>query len=218
MLQTIIFDVDGTLLDTETIYMQAWREAGALHGYNITQEALLQTRAVNMKLATEIFSRHCGKAFDYEAVRADRVRISEQIIAGLSPSRLQMPQARQVLSILKERGYQIATASSTGLQKSKEHLAHAELLELIDVVVGGDMVENGKPAPDIFLKAASLCGCEPKSCIVVGDTPADVLAANAAGMDVVLIPDHVPPNDQTRTLSRVILKQLADLPDWLSSQ
>ena len=215
MKKTIIFDVDGTLLDTERIYMDAWRQAGALFGYNITDEALLNTRAVSAATAIPIFKACCGEDFTYSLVRNERVRIAEEIIAASMPEQLLKAHTKETLDILREQGYTMAVASSTKHATTQEHLAHAGLLEYFTAVVGGDMVEKGKPEPDIFLLAASLCGSDPKACIVVGDTPADVLAGSAAGMEVYLIPDQVPANPQTTALSRRVLNHLGELLEVL---
>ena len=215
MKKTIIFDVDGTLLDTERIYIDAWRQAGALFGYTVTDEALLNTRAVSSAIATSIFKACCGEDFPYITVRDERVRIAEEIIAASTPEQIRKPHAKEILDILREQGYTMAVASSTKHARTRDHLAHAGLLEYFSAVVGGDMVEKGKPEPDIFLLAASLCGSDPKECIVVGDTPADVLAGSAAGMDVYLIPDQVPANPQTTALSRQVLNHLGELLEVL---
>ena len=69
--KAIIFDVDGTLLDTEKIYMQAWREAGAAFGYTVTEEVLMNTRAVSKAIAVKAFMDGLGEDFPYEDVRKD---------------------------------------------------------------------------------------------------------------------------------------------------
>lgn len=211
MKKTIIFDVDGTLLDSEKIYMRAWKEAGAKYGYTVTDEALLQTRAVNSQVAEAVFRRCCGQDFPLETVHAERVRIAEELIAQAPEAELLKPYARQILEYLRDEGYPLAVASTTGLEKTKSHLAHAGLLEFFPVVVCGDMVEHGKPEPDIFLKAAQLSGVSPADCIVVGDSPADVGAAWAAGIPLVLIPDQVPLNPETQRKSRYVLQDLSQL-------
>ena len=215
MKKTIIFDVDGTLLDTERIYMDAWREAGAQLGYTVTEEALLKTRAVRASVAIPILKACCGEDFPYEKVRQERIRIAEEIIAAKAPEQLWKPYLCQTLESLRAQGYVMAVASSTELAKTKNHLEHAGILEYFPVVACGDMVQKGKPEPDIFLLAASLCGSNPTECIVVGDTPADVLAGSAAGMDVYLIPDQVPANPQTTSLSRRVLNHLGELLEVL---
>ena len=73
------------------------------------------------------------------------------------------------------------------------------------------MVERGKPNPDIFLKAAELLGIAPENCLVVGDTPADIRAATAAGMGRVLIPDCVQPDETIRAMSDHILDSMHQL-------
>ena len=212
MNKTLIFDVDGTLLDSEKVYMQAWKLAGAKFGYTVTDEVLLQTRAVNSAVAEAAFRRHCGEDFPMEDIYPERVRIAEELIANAAPETLLKPYAREILQWAKDRGYTLAVASTTAQAKTLSHLAHAELLDFFQVVVCGDMVAHGKPEPDIFLKAAELAGTPIADCLVIGDSPADVKAACAAHIPVVLIPDQVPLNDYTRTASWKILETLEQLP------
>lgn len=213
MAKTIIFDVDGTLLNTERIYMRAWVEAGKDFGYQIPDIALLQTRAVNKKEAEACFKRHCGQDFPYEDIRLARVDVSEKIIENTPAAELLMPQAEELLRWLKDGGYTVAAASSTEIGKTKSHLEHAGLLGYFDVVVGGDMVTRGKPNPDIFLKAAEMAGAAIENCLVVGDSPADVFAAHGAGMKMVLIPDQVPANEKTSPLCWKIYEGLGQVMD-----
>ena len=210
--KAIIFDVDGTLLDTEKIYMQAWREAGALFGYTVTEEVLMKTRAVSRAIAVKAFMDGLGQDFPYEDVRQERMRIGEAMIYGTQPEELQKPGALQVLEQLKSRGIPMAVASSTAYKQTVEHLKHAGLLGYFQTIVGGDMIRRGKPNPDIFLKAAELLGAKPEDCMVVEDSPAGIKAAHAARMQPVLIPDVVPANEETTGLSIAVLETISQLP------
>lgn len=217
MKNTVIFDVDGTLLDTERIYMEGWRQGGALLGYPVPDAALVRTRAVSRAVALPIYQAYCGEDFPYDAVRAHRTRIAEEIIAASTPEQLWKPGVREVLEALRERGCRMAVATSTGLEFTLAHLKQAELLDYFQAVVTGEMVERGKPAPDIFLLAAQRLGSRPEDCAVVGDSPADVFAGFDAGMDVYLIPDQVPANPDTVARSRRVLEHLGQLIDAMET-
>ena len=213
MLKAVIFDVDGTLLDTERIYMKAWKEAAAELGYVMTDEILRKTRAVNTKDAARIFETEIGNGFSYQQARPIRVRIAEEIIKRESP--ILKPGVTELLDFLKQKGIRLSVASSTNLQGTKEHLAESEILDWFEVVVGGDMVVNGKPHPDIFLKAAELLHVEPQECMVVEDSPAGIRAACAAGIKAVLVPDQATITEEIIAMSDVVLNSLLEMPAYL---
>lgn len=210
MAKAVFFDVDGTLLDTERIYMQAWKDAAASMGYEMTDDLLRKTRAISAKEAARIFEEEIGNGFSYAKVRPERVRIAEQIIARESP--ILKPGAAELLDFLAERNIPMAVASSTNLAGTRAHLDASHILDRFQVVVGGDMIVNGKPHPDIFLKAAELLGVAPEDCIVVEDSPAGIRAAVSAGMTAVLVPDRAAITTQIMEMSALVLESLQELP------
>lgn len=215
MIKAVIFDVDGTLLDTERIYMKAWKEAAAEAGYVMPDSVLQKTRAVNAKDAARIFEEEIGNGFSYQAVRPIRVRIAEEIIKRESP--ILKPGVLELLAFLEEKGIRLSVASSTNQQGTREHLAESRILDRFEVVVGGDMVTNGKPHPDIFLKAAEALSVAPEECIVVEDSPAGIRAAYAAGMKAVLVPDQAAITQEIIDMADVVLNSLLEMPTYLKT-
>ena len=212
-MKAVIFDVDGTLLDTERIYMQAWKDAAAELGYEITDELLRKTRAINVKEAARIFESEIGNGFSYDKTRVVRVRIAEEIIQRESP--ILKPGVTELLAFLQEKRIRLSVASSTHLKGTKEHLSESGILAPFEVVVGGDMVTKGKPNPDIFLKAAELLHLAPEECLVVEDSPAGIRAAHAAGMKAVLVPDQAAITQEIIEMSDVVLESLLDMPAYV---
>ncbi len=213
MVKGVIFDVDGTLLNTERIYMAAWKQAGKNAGYDIPDEVLLKTRAISSKAANRIYKDAMGESFNYMDLHAERVRIAEAAIAQRDD--LLMPGVADTLNWLKAHKVPMAVASSTVLEKTVSHLEHANVLQYFDAVVGGDMIEKGKPAPDIFLKAADMLGLQPEDCVVIEDSPAGIRAAYAAKMMPILIPDCVPENPETKAMSAAVLRSMEQLVAFL---
>ena len=213
MIKTIIFDVDGTLLDTEKIYMKAWAEAAKARGFEIPQEALRKTRAVNAKVAKATFQEYCGEDFPYDLLRTERVSIAEQMIAETSVDSLLKPNVHQVLQWLKQNGILIAAASSTNYKTTVEHLKHAGLYDYFSVIVGGDMITKGKPEPDIFLKSAELLGIPPKDCFVFEDSENGIIAGSRAGMKCIGIKDMVDFGPEIKELMFMELSNLSQAID-----
>lgn len=215
MLKAVIFDVDGTLLDTERIYMQAWKDAAAEQGYVMPDELLRKTRAVDAKVAARIFEEEVGNGFSYEKTRPIRVRIAEEIIERESP--ILKSGVLELLTFLRERGIRLSVASSTNTKTTKAHLQINGIADWFEVIVGGDMITKGKPNPDIFLKAAELLGEAPENCIVVEDSPAGIRAGSAAGMKTVLVPDQAAITQEIINLSDVQLESLLEMPAYVET-
>ena len=121
----------------------------------------------------------------------------------------------ELLEYLKNKRVPMAVASSTHVDATRQHLEASRILGYFQAVVGGDMVVNGKPHPDIFLKAAQLLGIAPADCIVVEDSPAGIRAAVSAGMPAVLVPDQAAITQEIRDMSAVVLDSLNELPAYL---
>lgn len=188
-IKCVIFDNDGTLMDTEIVYTIAHKE---VTGFDLDWDFKVQLMGKTELEACKLTCDHYGLKESPESLSARRTKIvNEQW-----PHVKLMPGAESVVKELKKRGIKmaIATASSRKTFELKSQ-SHKDFVAMMDYVICGDEVEHGKPAPDLFLKALSMfkdLGIKAEEALVFEDSALGIKAANVAGMSSVFIPDsHV---------------------------
>jgi HAD superfamily hydrolase (TIGR01509 family) len=172
----VIFDCDGTLVDSEPLSAETWRRAARARGYEITDDDLAA-------VIGSAYPRTHAYFAERAALPAPEVLLPElnRVLFALIDERLEVfEDAITAVADLRARGVPIAVASSSVRERLARTLAHAGLA--FEVTIAGDEVEHGKPAPDMFLLAASRLGVPPERCVVVEDSPPGVAAGRAAGM------------------------------------
>lgn len=207
----VIFDMDGTLLDTEKLYLRFWLEAANRMGYPMKEEHALAIRATAASVAEPMLKRLVCPEFDYHGVRALRRRIMEEYvdIHGIDPK----PGMIETLRAIRERGLRIGLATATPEPRARKYLRMVGAEQYFDAVTCADMVEHGKPAPDIYLLACARTGVKPSEALAVEDAPSGIRSAHAAGMRAVLIPDRDVPGEEITALCYAVMP---DLPSVLS--
>ena len=183
MIKAAIFDVDGTLVDTNNLHVEAWREAFRHYGKEVHFD--------------EVFS-HIGKGADQlmpvflsreelQKFGADLERLRVELFTrDYLPSAEAFPKVRELFERLKADGVLIALASSAKQEEIERHQKKLRVQDLVDAVTCADDVAHSKPCPDIFQAAlARLDGVTPDQAIVIGDTPYDAQAAAKAGMKTI---------------------------------
>ncbi|MDR0562830.1 MAG: HAD family phosphatase [Spirochaetaceae bacterium] len=189
--EAAIFDMDGLMLDTEKPVIEIWRQAAQAMGWQVDLEVLYQTIGINEAATKEILMRKYGPNFPYQEIRQNLQRILKEKIEreGIA----HRPGLLVLLNRLDRLGVPLAVATSTSKQTALWKLDKAHIRERFKVMVFGDEVKQGKPAPDIFLLAAERLGKQPQNCVGFEDSPAGLQSLYRAGIPSVFIKDAVEP-------------------------
>jgi HAD superfamily hydrolase (TIGR01509 family) len=205
-LQAVILDMDGLMLDSQHLATEAWRQAVSSFGFLLSDEINLSLIGRNAHDADEILRWAFGSNFPINDVRELAARKFGQLTSdeGISVKK----GLRELLAFLELEAIPKAVATSTSRAECIRHLGKANLLSNFPFVVCGDEVGKGKPAPDIFLKAAHHLQVSPEACVVLEDSFSGIQAASAAGMIPIMVPDLKEPDAEIRQLTRAVVRDL----------
>lgn len=214
-IKAVLFDMDGLMFDTERLSDIIWHEIGKRFGYTLTAEHMALLRGRNREGGKQAFLAHFGAAMPYDALWQAVMDEFEHRMAVSVPFR---PYLTELLDFLKAEKIPMAVASSTHRALVENHLRVAGLCDYFKAIVCGDMVENGKPAPDIYLLAAKTLGVSPADCMVLEDSCNGMRAGAAAGCFSVMVPDLDPVTDEMRTLAAAIVPSLHEVIDLIKEK
>lgn len=208
--EAIIFDMDGTLLDTELVFRDIVYGVTAGLGFEMTEATHLSMVGSSHETTRQLLVEAYGVAFPYamfdeqcRALMRERMALAVPVKAGVV----------ELLDELRQRGIPSAVATSSRSPHAIGHLGAAGLLDAFQTIVTRDDVTNPKPHPEPFLLAAGRLGLAPERCLAVEDSHAGVRAAHAAGMQTIMVPDLVGPSDEIRGLCAAVLDSLHHLRD-----
>lgn len=184
--ESVIFDMDGVLFDTESIYLKVWKNVFKKYGYKMTKDIYSQVIATGRENVKKVFLREFGEELPIEKMYVEKdLALKEEIEKNVYIKE----GAVEILTYLKSKNYKVALATSSDRERMNKQLEKASIRKYFDEIVCKDEVENTKPNPEIYLKVADKLNVNPKNCLVIEDSLAGVKAAYKANMKVLHVED-----------------------------
>lgn len=209
-LEAVVFDMDGTLVDSERLSFAAWAPAARELGIEVPEELIRQFIGRNKHSYMSILADHLNGDLDL-AWRLYDLHI-EYFNRAAAVELEAKPGALEALEALHAAGVRLAVASSSPIEAIEQRLRDAGMLDKFSVLVSGDEVAKSKPEPDIFVEAARRMGVEPAACAAIEDSFNGVRSGHAAGMRTFMVPDLLEPTPEIAALCERVLASLHELP------
>ena len=215
-IKAVLFDMDGLMVDTESLATEAFIHSAKKQEYDMTKEETLLVLGFTTKSIYEFWENYFKNSdVSGKQLVDDHYKYIENILFTTGPRK--MPYIEELLKYLKESNYKVAVASSSNMNHIINNMEKTGLKKYIDEFASGAEVENGKPAPDVFLLAAERLGVEAENCLVLEDSKAGVIAGSSAGAKVIMVPDMFEPDEVCKEKAYKIVNNLGEVIKLLNN-
>ena len=212
--KAVLFDLDGTLIDTERIYRKVWPETIAHFGGHMSDGQYLALRSLGRPFSREKFAEWFPD-IDYDEARAYRGGLFNAQVAAEGGIQAK-PGAKKILQYLQERGILCAIATATDEERTRAFLTEAGLLPLINRICCATQVRQGKPSPELYLYTCEVLNLSPSQCLAVEDAPNGIRSAASAGLRVLFIPDQTEDEPEVADLIHARISSLTEVKEFIT--
>ena len=215
MIKYAIFDMDGTLLDTEPLYEKAWVDIGEKWGLEGMAEKYPLIVGRSIESICSMMKEWFGEDFDASGFFEERMKCFVGLIEREIPIK---KGCIELLEFLKQQGIPMAIATSTPMYITSNNMDKTGIGKYMDAVVTAEAVQNGKPAPDIFLEAAKRIGADPLYTIVCEDSINGIRGAHRAAMKPIMVIDRLAQTDETAEICFATCDSLLDVMEIIKKE
>jgi HAD superfamily hydrolase (TIGR01509 family) len=213
--KAVVFDMDGLLVDTETVIFRAMRDVAGGIGGELPFETFQRMVGLQDAASNQILMDHFGQGFDLGAwTLAVREHAHKQMPAGVALK----AGVQEIVEFLDQAAIPRAIATSSSLASVQRNLAPHRLVGRFQVLITKDVQTQGKPHPEPYLKAAEALDVAPADCLALEDSHNGVRSASSAGMMTIMVPDMLDPTEEMRTLCVRIARDLHEVRELLEGQ
>ena len=209
MIKAVIFDMDGVIIDSEMVYLEYLWEYAKTKKADIRIEELYGTVGTTKKDCWVVVAAAVNNGETWEELRAGYMGIWDRIFKEVDYQKIFRPEILSIMDWLKDSGYLLAVASSTGLDEVKQILTVNHVAERLEIMVSGNNFKRSKPEPEVYLYTAEQLGVKPEECLVIEDSTVGITAGSRAGMHVAALIDDRFSFD--RSLAEFELNKLSDI-------
>lgn len=211
-IKAIIFDMDGVLFDTETLYLKSWIKVFEKYGYTMKKDIYLDVMGTGRENVKKVFKEKFGENIPIEEMYKEKdIELFKEIDENLEIK----DGAFELLTHLKDNNYKIALATSGERKRMEKQMKKADFIKYFDALITKEDINKNKPNPDIFLKAAEKINVKPEECIVIEDSFAGIKGAYLAGMKPIHVIDLKELDEEGKKLCYKSFKNLRTLKEEL---
>lgn len=198
MIKLVVFDLDGTIIDTENIFFNFFKEYNRNNNYESSDEFAYSLLGIRRSELCKKLADHFGEEYPVEHMLMEKnLRMQELLEHGKIAIK---PGYFELIKYLKDKKIAKAVASSSSKKRISAYLKSLGIIEDFQFIIGGDNVTQSKPSPEIFLKTAESLAIHPANTMVLEDSVNGIKAAYCAGMLPVMIPDLIKPDAEIKKL------------------